>query len=734
MEVWGAGGRGGTRRKSDNNGETGGGGGGAYSRKEISVTPGQVIEYYVGFGSTTIDAGEDTWFLSKTTVLAKGGNSVPNGGTDGAIGGSAADGIGDFKRSGGNGANVTGSGNNAVPGGGGSSAGINADGNNASNEVGATAPLGGGNGGNGKTGNQGDGENGSNPGGGGGGAKRSSSSETDIAGGTGGNGQIRISYIALTSASGTDNQAVCEGDPIVTTTYTVPSGSSVSVLDLPAGLTSNFNSTTNTITISGIPTASGTYTLNVTPGFLSSFIVAPFILTRTGSVTVIPNNTVSSANPDQSVCINTALSNITHTTTGATGIANDGISGANGLPPGVSASWNSGVITISGSPTSAAASPYNYSILLTGGCGEIYATGIITVNPDNTVTPVGNSDQTQCIDQALTDITFNTTGATGIQNNAVQGANGLPPGVSATWNAGVITISGTPTSSGTFAYAIPLTGGCGAINATGTITVTPNNTATVVGSEDQSQCINEALVDIIFNTTGATGISNNGISGANGLPPGVSASWDAGVITISGTPTSTAGSPYNYSIDLLGGCGNITATGTITVQPDNTIIPTTPVDQTLCIGTQLSEIAFTTTGATGIDGDGVSGANGLPPGVSATWNGNILTISGSPSEHINSPYNYSIPLLGGCNDLYAEGTIIVNPASAITVENMADQRICDGETFSEISITATGTGTLSYAWFSMIVQANQELLQSDQVHQIILLLPMLSEPPITMLR
>jgi hypothetical protein len=34
---------------------------------------------------------------------------------------------------------------------------------------------------------------------------------------------------------------------------------------------------------------------------------------------------------------------------------------------------------------------------------------------------------------------------------------------------------------GTFNY-IPLTGGCGAVNATGTITVTPNNTASAAST------------------------------------------------------------------------------------------------------------------------------------------------------------------------------------------------------------------------------------------------------------
>ena len=51
-------------------------------------------------------------------------------------------------------------------------------------------------------------------------------------------------------------------------------------------------------------------------------------------------------------------------------------------------------------------------------------------------------------------------------------AAGLPAGVQQHCAANTITISGTPTAAGVFKYTIPLTGGCGAVNATGTITVT----------------------------------------------------------------------------------------------------------------------------------------------------------------------------------------------------------------------------------------------------------------------
>ena len=55
----------------------------------------------------------------------------------------------------------------------------------------------------------------------------------------------------------------------------------------------------------------------------------------------------------------------------------------------------------------------------------------------------------------------------------------LPTGVTGTWAANVVTISGTPTVAGAaLTYTVTLTGGCGVITTTGTITVTANNTVT----------------------------------------------------------------------------------------------------------------------------------------------------------------------------------------------------------------------------------------------------------------
>jgi len=64
-----------------------------------------------------------------------------------------------------------------------------------------------------------------------------------------------------------------------------------------------------------------------------------------------------------------------------------------------------------------------------------------------------------------------TTGATGIGT-----ATGLPEGVYANWVPGILFtgtlyINGVPNVAGTFDVVIPLTGGCGSVNVTGTITI-----------------------------------------------------------------------------------------------------------------------------------------------------------------------------------------------------------------------------------------------------------------------
>jgi len=400
-------------------------------------------------------------------------------------------------------------------------------------------------------------------------------------------------------------------------------------------------------------------------------------------IIVNPNNTVTDASSSPSPCIGTAMTPITHTTTGATGIGTP-----SGLPAGVSAAWASHTITISGTPT--ASGIFHYSIPLTGGCGNVSASGTITVTPNNTA-GAASSTPSLCINTALNPvITHTTTGATGIGT-----PTGLPAGISAAWASNSITISGTPTIAGTFNYSIPLTGGCGSVNATGTITVNAVNTVTAA-SHTPTVCVGTVMTSIIHTTTGATGIGT-----PVDLPAGVTAEWKLDRITINGTPTVTG--TFNYVIPLTGGCGSVSATGTITVTPNMTVTGPSAI-LPVCVNSALTPITHTTTGATGI-----GSPTGLPAGVSASWAANTITISGTPS--VAGTYNYSIPLTGGCGPIiFATGTIVVN--ANISVGPASDTPVLCINTALNPGIThsttgATGIGTplhlptgVSAAWAS----------------------------------
>jgi hypothetical protein len=273
--------------------------------------------------------------------------------------------------------------------------------------------------------------------------------------------------------------------------------------------TSPLNSSTSggDLTLNATPTITTTYTLSVTNE--AGCTGTANILINVGNVTVSP----PSSNP--TLCANTPISPvITFTTTGATGIGT-----ATNLPNGVTATYSNNTITVSGTPSNSGT--FNYTIPVTGGCTALNATGTIIVNPINTVT-TASSNPTLCLTTALSpSITFTTIGATGIG-----AATGLPAGVSASWFGNTITVSGTPTASGTFPYTIPLTGGCGAVNATGTITVVALPVITLT-PDDPNTC-NALDGSILVSGTGS------------------------GTITWSGPTSGNGSGPLNYTIPTLG--------------------------------------------------------------------------------------------------------------------------------------------------------------------------------------
>jgi autotransporter-associated beta strand protein len=234
---------------------------------------------------------------------------------------------------------------------------------------------------------------------------------------------------------------------------------------------SSVSGTVTAISIGGSATQTNVGTYAVTASFVTTDSANYNMLTivSSGNFVIIPAVLLITAN-NASKCVG-ATYNL-----GATAFTTSGMRSTDTI----------GSVSLTSSGSGSGASSGSYSIVPSAATGGTFSAsnysisyfeGILTVNPTNTA-ETASSTPNLCINTALTNINHTTTGATGIGT-----ATGLPTGVAATFASNTLTISGTPTASGTFNYSIPLTGGCGNVNAIGTITVSPAPAGgTVAGS------------------------------------------------------------------------------------------------------------------------------------------------------------------------------------------------------------------------------------------------------------
>jgi hypothetical protein len=184
-------------------------------------------------------------------------------------------------------------------------------------------------------------------------------------------------------------------------------------------------------------------------------------------------------------------------------------------------------------------------------------------------------NRTLCINSPLPNITFTTIGASGIG-----AATNLPAGVSASLANNTITISGTPNVAGIFNYSIPLTGGCGIVNATGTITVIGDIIAGAASSTP-TLCVNTALTNITHTSTAATGIITYPAP-SYALPSVISSpssNDDLGNVTITlngatilnnSTPVNSLSGTIGTATGTAGSYANFTAFGPYAMYPGST--------------------------------------------------------------------------------------------------------------------------------------------------------------------
>ncbi|MBK8952866.1 MAG: PKD domain-containing protein [Chitinophagaceae bacterium] len=476
--------------------------------------------------------------------------------------------------------------------------------------------------------------------------------------------------ISLTSAN--SSQTLCINTAINSITYSIGGGGTGgTVTGLPVGVVGIFAG--GVFSISGTPTVSGTfnYTVTTTGTCIQK--------SETGTITVNPDATLAltsvPATTSQSLCINTAISDITY----AIGGSGSGGSVA-GLPPGVTGVYNSGVFTISGTPT--VVGTYPFTVTTTGICVQKTLTGTITVNPDAAIAltsaPASNA-QELCRNSVLTTITYAISG--GGTGGTV---TGLPAGVTGTFSGGVFTISGSPTADGTFNYTVTTTGTCVQKSETGTIIVNP--LPTVNFNFTAPSC---ATRTISFQDMSSPNVGTLTSWAWNfNDPPGTSALQN---------PTHTFANTGTYPVSLVvtnsKGCtiaSPFTRNVTINPRPQaGFIVPEVCINDVATVFTDTSHVTGDTWDPNGYEwnfGDPGSGA----ANTSATMNGSHLYTT-------IGPYNvmHVVTTSSGCKDT-TYNTIFINAADPVSDFNITlPAALCSNDSISLVNRSTISQGSVT---------------------------------------
>ena len=184
----------------------------------------------------------------------------------------------------------------------------------------------------------------------------------------------------------------------------------------------------------------------------------------------------------------------------------------------------------------------------------------------------------------------------------------------------------------------------------------------------------------------------------NGLPSGIISTISNDTLYIGGGSILDVSEQtrYNYTVTSLGGDGS-QANGSITLNPSTTVTLTSGnLSQNSCLGQAISPVIFTVQGS---GSNANATINGLPPGITSSINGNIVSISGIPSSSIvdGSIYSFSIQSNSeSCDPDILQGQIVFSNCNSCepNINVGSDTTICFGDSFSPASSASNYTSLL----------------------------------------
>lgn len=249
----------------------------------------------------------------------------------------------------------------------------------------------------------------------------------------------------------------------------------------------------------------------------------------------------------------------------------------------------------------------------------------------------------------------------------------LPPGVVATVGDGEVTLTGTPTATGSYTANLTATNAHGTDSAQFTLEITSPATL----SAPTALAIPVGVAATLPITVG--GYPRPTLE-ASGLPAGLTLDGDAG--TVSGTPTTPG--RYTVELEVTDGSGPI-GVDPVTMTLDVTAAPsfaTAPTTTTLRLGVAADLAAFAVAGHP----TPTATASGLPAGLSLSQDGSDVSLVGTPTQTGTFEVTVELDSVVGTDE--AAWTVVVEQVAGVTAPTTATVDV--DEAITPIPVTLSG--------------------------------------------